>query len=66
MTPVPELLLQRCNELTLTYLFFADYPQVGFGELPFNRVDLLPTYPDICFRVDGYNFLCHKVRSAER
>lgn len=34
--------------------------RVGFGELPFNRVDRFPTYPDICFRVDGYNFLCHK------
>ncbi|CAB1424205.1 unnamed protein product [Pleuronectes platessa] len=34
---------------------------VGFGELPFNRVDLFPTYPDVCFRVDGYDFLCHKV-----
>ncbi|XP_035499771.1 ankyrin repeat and BTB/POZ domain-containing protein 1 isoform X1 [Scophthalmus maximus] len=35
--------------------------RVGFGELPFNRVDLFPTYPDICFRVDGYDFLCHRV-----
>lgn len=34
--------------------------RVGFGELPFNRVDRFPTYPDICFRVDGYDFLCHK------
>uniref|UniRef100_A0AAQ4RDK0 Ankyrin repeat and BTB (POZ) domain containing 1 n=1 Tax=Gasterosteus aculeatus aculeatus TaxID=481459 RepID=A0AAQ4RDK0_GASAC len=34
--------------------------RVGFGELPFNRVDRFPTYPDICFRVDGFNFLCHK------
>ncbi|XP_062283730.1 ankyrin repeat and BTB/POZ domain-containing protein 1 isoform X1 [Scomber scombrus] len=34
--------------------------RVGFGELPFNRVDHLPTYPDVCFRVDGYDFLCHK------
>uniref|UniRef100_A0A3Q3LSQ8 Ankyrin repeat and BTB/POZ domain-containing protein 1 n=1 Tax=Mastacembelus armatus TaxID=205130 RepID=A0A3Q3LSQ8_9TELE len=34
--------------------------RVGFGELPFNRVDCFPTYPDICFRVDSYNFLCHK------
>ncbi|KAM4738270.1 ankyrin repeat and BTB/POZ domain-containing protein 1 isoform 2-T2 [Anableps anableps] len=34
--------------------------RVGFGELPFNRVDLFPTYPDICFRVEGYDFLCHK------
>lgn len=40
-------------------------PQVGFGELPFNRMDCFPTYPDICFRVDGYNFLCHKVRSLK-
>lgn len=35
--------------------------QVGFGELPFNRVDHFPTCPDICFRVEGYDFLCHKV-----
>ncbi|XP_037539989.1 ankyrin repeat and BTB/POZ domain-containing protein 1 [Nematolebias whitei] len=34
--------------------------RVGFGELPFNRVDHFPTYPDICFRVEGYDFLCHK------
>ncbi|XP_061591916.1 ankyrin repeat and BTB/POZ domain-containing protein 1 [Cololabis saira] len=34
--------------------------RVGFGELPFNRVDRFPTYPDICFRVEGYDFLCHK------
>ncbi|XP_029291024.1 ankyrin repeat and BTB/POZ domain-containing protein 1 [Cottoperca gobio] len=34
--------------------------RVGFGELPFNRVDRFPTFPDICFRVDGFNFLCHK------
>lgn len=34
--------------------------QLGFGELPFNRAKNLPTYPDICFKVDGYNFLCHK------
>uniref|UniRef100_A0A3Q0SV59 Ankyrin repeat and BTB domain containing 1 n=1 Tax=Amphilophus citrinellus TaxID=61819 RepID=A0A3Q0SV59_AMPCI len=34
--------------------------RVGFGELPFNRVDHFPTYPDICFRVGGYDFLCHK------
>ncbi|XP_058499332.1 ankyrin repeat and BTB/POZ domain-containing protein 1 [Solea solea] len=33
---------------------------VGFGELPFNRFDTFPTYPDICFRVEGYNFLCHE------
>ncbi|TNN42718.1 Ankyrin repeat and BTB/POZ domain-containing protein 1 [Liparis tanakae] len=24
------------------------------------RVDHFPTFPDICFRVDGFNFLCHK------
>uniref|UniRef100_A0A8C7WYT6 Ankyrin repeat and BTB (POZ) domain containing 1 n=1 Tax=Oryzias sinensis TaxID=183150 RepID=A0A8C7WYT6_9TELE len=34
--------------------------RVGFDELPFNRVDRFPTYPDICFRVEGYDFLCHK------
>nr|XP_057906715.1 ankyrin repeat and BTB/POZ domain-containing protein 1 isoform X1 [Doryrhamphus excisus] len=34
--------------------------RVGFGELPFNRVDQLPTFPDVCFRVDGYDFMCHK------
>lgn len=34
--------------------------RVGFGELPFNRVDRFPTYPDICFRVNGFDFLCHK------
>lgn len=44
---------------------FSDSSQVGFGELPFNRIDLLPTYPDICFRVDGYNFLCHKVQTTK-
>lgn len=34
--------------------------RVGFGELPFDRVDLFSTYPDICFQVDGYTFMCHK------
>uniref|UniRef100_A0A3B4BFD6 BTB domain-containing protein n=1 Tax=Periophthalmus magnuspinnatus TaxID=409849 RepID=A0A3B4BFD6_9GOBI len=34
--------------------------QLGFGELPFQRTTNLSTYPDICFAVDGYNFLCHK------
>ncbi|XP_072305829.1 ankyrin repeat and BTB/POZ domain-containing protein 1 [Eucyclogobius newberryi] len=34
--------------------------QLGFGELPFHRTTNLSTYPDICFSVDGYNFLCHK------
>lgn len=34
--------------------------RVGFGELPFNRVDHFPTCPDVCFRVQGYDFLCHK------
>lgn len=34
--------------------------QLGFGELPFNKTKNLSTYPDICFSVDGYNFLCHK------
>ncbi|XP_035239446.1 ankyrin repeat and BTB/POZ domain-containing protein 1 isoform X1 [Anguilla anguilla] len=35
--------------------------RVGFGELPFDRTDNFPSYPDICFRVEGYKFLCHKV-----
>ncbi|KAI1892385.1 hypothetical protein AGOR_G00132820 [Albula goreensis] len=35
--------------------------RVGFGELPFDRTDNFPSYPDICFRVEGYDFLCHKV-----
>nr|XP_046221031.1 ankyrin repeat and BTB/POZ domain-containing protein 1 isoform X1 [Oncorhynchus gorbuscha] len=34
--------------------------KVGFGELPFDRTDNFPSYPDICFRVEGYDFLCHK------
>lgn len=34
--------------------------RVGFGELPFNRIDNFPHYADICFRVEGYDFLCHK------
>uniref|UniRef100_UPI0037E8113F ankyrin repeat and BTB/POZ domain-containing protein 1 isoform X1 n=2 Tax=Semicossyphus pulcher TaxID=241346 RepID=UPI0037E8113F len=34
--------------------------RVGFGELPFNRVDRFLTYPDICFKVESFNFLCHK------
>lgn len=43
----------------------VDSAQVGFGELPFNRVDRFPTYPDICFRVNGYDFLCHKVQPVK-
>ncbi|KAJ8371899.1 hypothetical protein AAFF_G00298910 [Aldrovandia affinis] len=35
--------------------------RVGFGELPFDRTDNFPCYPDICFRVEGYDFMCHKV-----
>ncbi|XP_068191257.1 ankyrin repeat and BTB/POZ domain-containing protein 1 isoform X1 [Antennarius striatus] len=34
--------------------------RVGFGELPFDKVECFYTYPDICFRVGSYNFLCHK------
>lgn len=34
--------------------------RVGFGELPFDRIDNFPSYSDICFRVEGFNFLCHK------
>lgn len=36
-------------------------PQAGFDELPFNKLENFQSYPDICFIVDGYNFLCHKV-----
>ncbi|XP_007465325.1 PREDICTED: ankyrin repeat and BTB/POZ domain-containing protein 1 [Lipotes vexillifer] len=31
----------------------------GLGELPF-PCDGFSSYPDVCFRVDGYSFLCHK------
>ncbi|XP_057212078.1 ankyrin repeat and BTB/POZ domain-containing protein 1 isoform X2 [Triplophysa rosa] len=34
--------------------------RVGYGQLPFDLSDSFPSYPDICFRVDGYDFLCHK------
>ncbi|XP_007888532.1 ankyrin repeat and BTB/POZ domain-containing protein 1 [Callorhinchus milii] len=34
--------------------------RVGFGELPFDSTDNFSSYPDLCFRVKGYNFLCHK------
>ena len=40
---------------------FCFFLQVGFGELPFNRIDNFPDYADICFRVESFNFLCHKV-----
>ncbi|XP_016127162.1 ankyrin repeat and BTB/POZ domain-containing protein 1-like [Sinocyclocheilus grahami] len=33
---------------------------VGYGQLPFDLTDSFPSYPDICFRVEGYDFLCHK------
>lgn len=52
--PLPQPLYKRS-------VFSVYRLQVGFGELPFNRVDHFPTCPDICFRVDGYDFLCHKV-----
>lgn len=52
-----ELTLQPWLFMTLWLIL----RQVGFGELPFNRADSFPTYPDICFRVDDFNFLCHKV-----
>ncbi|XP_024915273.1 ankyrin repeat and BTB/POZ domain-containing protein 1 isoform X3 [Cynoglossus semilaevis] len=51
-----ELILQPWLFMTLWLIL----RQVGFGELPFNRADSFPTYPDICFRVDDFNFLCHK------
>lgn len=52
----------RCHSGCEKISFFSVYClQVGFGELPFNRVDHFPTCPDICFRVDGHDFLCHKV-----
>ncbi|TKS77742.1 Ankyrin repeat and BTB/POZ domain-containing protein 1 [Collichthys lucidus] len=34
--------------------------RAGFDELPFNKLENFQSYPDICFIVDGYNFLCHK------
>ncbi|XP_063797251.1 ankyrin repeat and BTB/POZ domain-containing protein 1 isoform X2 [Pseudophryne corroboree] len=34
--------------------------RVGFGELPFDSTDNFCSYPDVCFRITGYNFLCHK------
>ncbi|XP_043934477.1 ankyrin repeat and BTB/POZ domain-containing protein 1 [Protopterus annectens] len=34
--------------------------RVGFGELPFDSTDNFSSYPDACFRVQDYNFLCHK------
>ncbi|TTP91404.1 Ankyrin repeat and BTB/POZ domain-containing protein 1 [Bagarius yarrelli] len=34
--------------------------RVGYGQLPFDLTDSFPSYPDVCFRVDGYDFLCHK------
>ncbi|XP_056585986.1 ankyrin repeat and BTB/POZ domain-containing protein 1 [Triplophysa dalaica] len=37
-----------------------DELRVGYGQLPFDLTDSFPSYPDICFRVDGYDFLCHK------
>ncbi|KAF2988078.1 hypothetical protein EK904_005454, partial [Melospiza melodia maxima] len=33
---------------------------VGFGELPFDSTDNFNSCPDVCFRVEDYNFLCHK------
>ncbi|XP_073431145.1 ankyrin repeat and BTB/POZ domain-containing protein 1 isoform X1 [Dendrobates tinctorius] len=34
--------------------------RVGFGQLPFNSTDNFSSYPDVCFQIMGYNFLCHK------
>ncbi|KAM6475635.1 ankyrin repeat and BTB/POZ domain-containing protein 1 isoform 6-T6 [Liasis olivaceus] len=34
--------------------------RVGFGELPFDSTDSFSSYPDLCFRVSNYSFLCHK------
>uniref|UniRef100_A0A671TDD5 Ankyrin repeat and BTB/POZ domain-containing protein 1 n=1 Tax=Sinocyclocheilus anshuiensis TaxID=1608454 RepID=A0A671TDD5_9TELE len=39
---------------------------VGYGQLPFDLADSFPSYPDICFRVEGYDFLCHKVFFCSR
>lgn len=35
--------------------------RVGFGELPFDSTDNFSSYPDVCFQIMGYNFLCHKL-----
>uniref|UniRef100_A0A672M9Y5 Ankyrin repeat and BTB/POZ domain-containing protein 1 n=1 Tax=Sinocyclocheilus grahami TaxID=75366 RepID=A0A672M9Y5_SINGR len=40
--------------------------RVGYGQLPFDLTDSFPSYPDICFRVDGYDFLCHKAFFCSR
>ncbi|TRY64937.1 hypothetical protein DNTS_024624 [Danionella cerebrum] len=39
--------------------------RVGYGQLPFDLTDSFPSYPDICFRVGGYDFLCHKDHFSE-
>uniref|UniRef100_A0A672PKV1 Ankyrin repeat and BTB domain containing 1 n=1 Tax=Sinocyclocheilus grahami TaxID=75366 RepID=A0A672PKV1_SINGR len=40
--------------------FLQQCREVGYGQLPFDLTDSFPSYPDICFRVEGYDFLCHK------
>ncbi|ETE71024.1 Ankyrin repeat and BTB/POZ domain-containing protein 1 [Ophiophagus hannah] len=39
--------------------------RVGFGELPFDSTDSFSSYPDLCFRVSNYSFLCHKDHFSE-
>ncbi|XP_078517862.1 ankyrin repeat and BTB/POZ domain-containing protein 1 [Lissotriton helveticus] len=34
--------------------------RVGFGELPFDSIDNFVSFPDVCFNVADYHFLCHK------
>ncbi|XP_076022985.1 ankyrin repeat and BTB/POZ domain-containing protein 1 [Genypterus blacodes] len=52
---------QLCEEMAqLADCALPSELRVGYGELPFNPVDHFSTHPDICFVVDGYNFLCHK------
>uniref|UniRef100_A0A8C4Q9P6 Ankyrin repeat and BTB (POZ) domain containing 1 n=1 Tax=Eptatretus burgeri TaxID=7764 RepID=A0A8C4Q9P6_EPTBU len=53
----------------LAVLADCAYPsqlRVGFGELPFDYADSFPSFPDCCFEVENYRFLCHKAFFCSR
>uniref|UniRef100_A0A673LHQ8 Ankyrin repeat and BTB/POZ domain-containing protein 1 n=1 Tax=Sinocyclocheilus rhinocerous TaxID=307959 RepID=A0A673LHQ8_9TELE len=53
---------EECCEATLKLIMI----HVGYGQLPFDLTDSFPSYPDICFRVEDYDFLCHKAFFCSR
>lgn len=52
-----------CSSASCPHGPSSPIPQGDLGELPFPCPDGFNSCPDVCFRVDGCSFLCHKVPS---